>query len=299
MKRRDFNIMMGGTTIAMHPAMSTLSRLFTMDEFTMKHLRGNVGYFVERGGTIMWHIEDGAIVIVDTQFPEQAGHLIKEVEKKSGAAIDYVINTHHHGDHTSGNIAFKGLAKNIVAHENSKINQKASAESRGNLDKILLPDTTFADEWKQDVGSESITMLYWGAGHTNGDALTHFENANVVHMGDLVFNRRFPYIDKGAGASIDNWINILDRARRHYDDDTIFVCGHSANGHDIVINKDDMSAFADYLSKVLNFVDGELKSGKSEEDILKATEIPGAPEWQGKGIERSLSAAITEVRDGK
>ena len=299
MKRRDFNIMMGGTTIAMHPAMSTLSRLFTLEELKMKHLRGNVGYFTESGGTIVWQIEDGAIVIVDTQFPEQAGHLIKEVEKKSDAAIDYVINTHHHGDHTSGNIAFKGLAKNIVAHENSKSNQKASAESRGNLDKILLPDTTFVEEWKQDVGSESISMVYWGAGHTDGDALTHFENANVVHMGDLVFNRRYPYIDKNAGASIENWINILDLSRRHYDDDTIFVCGHSANGHDIVVNKDDISAFADYLSKLLNFVDGELKSGKSEEEILKATEIPGAPEWTGKGIERSLSAAITEIRDGK
>ncbi len=299
MKRRDFNIIMGGTTMAMHPVMSTLSRLFSMDEFTMKPLRGNVGYFAERGGTIVWQIEADAIVIVDTQFPEQAGHLIEEVGKKSEATIDFVINTHHHGDHTAGNIAFKGLAKNIVAHENSKINQKVSAESRGNLDKILLPDTTFLKEWKQNVGSESITMEYWGAGHTNGDALTHFENANVVHMGDLVFNRRFPYIDKGAGASIENWINILDRSRRHYEDDTIFICGHSANGHDIVVNKDDIAAFSDYLGKVLTFVDAELKSGKSDEEILKATEIPGAPEWQGKGIGRSLSAAITEIRDGK
>jgi len=290
---------MGGTTVAMHPAISTLTRLFTLDELKMKHLRGNVGYFTESGGTIVWQIEDGAIVIVDTQFPEQAGHLIKEVEKKSEAPIDYVINTHHHGDHTAGNIAFKGLTKNIVAHENSKVNQKASAESRGNLDKILLPDVTFSEEWTKNVGSEIITMRYWGAGHTNGDALTHFENANVVHMGDLVFNRRFPYIDKGAGASIENWINILDRARKHYDGDTIFVCGHSANGYDIIANKDDISAFSDYLGKVLKFVKKELKSGKSEEEILKATEIPGAPEWKGKGIERSLSAAITEIHDGK
>ena len=192
---------------------------------------------------------------------------------------------------------FKDLAKNIVAHENSKINQKASAESRGNLDKILLPDTTFKNEWKQRVGSETITMEYWGAGHTNGDALTHFENANVVHLGDLVFNRRFPYIDKGAGASIENWINILDRTPRHYDDDTIFVCGHSANGYDIVVGKDDIAAFSDYLGKVLVFVEGELKSGKSDEEILKATKIPGAPEWKGKGIERSLSAALTELRE--
>lgn len=299
MKRRDFNIIMGGGTFAMHPAMSTISRLFEMDEFNMKHIRGNVGYYTERGGTIVWQIEDGAVVIVDTQFPEQAGHLLQEVEKKTEAEIDYVINTHHHGDHTGGNIAFKSLAKHIMAHENSKTNQKVSAESRGNLDKILLPDMTFSKEWKQDVGSETITMLYWGAGHTNGDALTHFENANIVHMGDLVFNRRYPYIDKGAGASIENWINILDRTRDHYDKDTIFICGHSANGHDIVIDKDDIVAFSDYLGKLLTYVAAELKAGKSEEEIMKATEIPGALEWKGKGIERSLSTAIIEIRDGK
>ena len=174
-----------------------------------------------------------------------------------------------------------------------------SAESKGNLDKILLPDVTFSDEWTTNVGSEIITMRYWGAGHTNGDALTHFENANVVHMGDLVFNRRFPYIDKGAGASIENWITILNRAYDYYDNDTIFVCGHSANGHDIVINKADIHAFSDYLTKLFIYVNASLKNGVSEEEIMKTTEIPAAPEWKGKGIERSLSAAITEIRDGK
>lgn len=299
MKRRHFNQILGGTAIASNPAFSTLSRLFNINEFTMKPLRGNVGYFTESGGTIVWQIEEGAVVIVDTQFPEQAGHLLEEVRKSNQAPIDFVINTHHHGDHTAGNIAFKGIAKHIMAHENSKINQEASAVERGNLDKILLPDMTFSDKWTEKVGSEVISMRYWGAGHTNGDALTHFENANVVHMGDLVFNRRFPYIDKGAGASIENWIIVLDKARNYYDSETIFVCGHSANGHDVVINSDDISAFINYLEKVLIFVESELKSGKSDDEILTATEIPGAPEWQGKGIERSLTSAITEIRDEK
>ena len=83
MKRRTFNQIVSSATIVMHPAMSTLSRLFYMDEFSMKLLRGNVGYFTESGGTIVWQIEDGAVVIVDTQFPEQAGHLIAEVGKKN------------------------------------------------------------------------------------------------------------------------------------------------------------------------------------------------------------------------
>ena len=295
MKRRHFTQLAASSAMAIHPGIVTLGKLFSLDEFTMKPLRGSVGYFTERGGTIVWMIEDDAVVVVDTQFPDQAENLKGAIREQSTGSIEYVINTHHHGDHTAGNVAFKDVAKNIVAHTNSKINQHNSAESRGNLDKILLPDVTFDDVWTQPVGGEIITATYWGAGHTNGDAFIHFENANVVHVGDLVFNRRFPYIDKGAGASIENWIKVLDKARKHYNNKTIFVCGHSDNGHDIVINKDDISAFVNYLEKVLEFVGSELKAGKSNDEIMAAQSIPGAPEWQGKGIDRSLSAALEEL----
>src|SRR5258706_5056856 len=91
--------------------------------YTMKLLRRNVGIFSEKGGTIGWLIQPNSIVIVDSQFPEQAGHLIDEIKKYPVAPMKYLINTHHHGDHTSGNIAFQGMAQNIVAHENSVINQ--------------------------------------------------------------------------------------------------------------------------------------------------------------------------------
>ena len=273
-----------------------LKSILDLNEYTMKPLRGSVGYFTERGGTIVWMIEEGSIVVVDTQFPDQAANLKAAIQEQSQGSIEYVINTHHHGDHTGGNIAFQGIAKNIVAHTNSKINQRNSAESRGNLDKVLLPGVTFDDVWRQEVGSEIITATYWGAGHTNGDAIIHFENANVVHIGDLVFNRRYPYIDKGAGASIENWIEILDKSRKHFNNDTIFVCGHSDNGYGIVVDKDDIKAFTNYLEKVLDFVSEEINAGKSDDEILKATAIPGAPEWQGNGIQRSLSAAIEELR---
>ncbi len=218
------------------------------------------------------------------------------VQRNTGA-IDYVINTHHHGDHTAGNIAFKELARNILAHDNSKANQEKSATERGNLNEILLPNLTFSQNWSRKIGSEIVTLNYWGAGHTNGDALVHFENANVVHVGDLVFNRRFPYIDKGAGASIENWISVLQKALKHYDDETIFVCGHCAEGYNIVIDKSDIKAFEQYLANVLDFVRAEIRDGRSNEEIMEATAIPGSPEWSGRGIQRSLSAAISELKD--
>ncbi len=188
-------------------------------------------------------ISDEGVVVVDTQFPEQAGHLIEEVQKKTTSAIEYLINTHHHGDHTAGNIAFKGIAKNILAHENSKINQRNAAIKNGKEDAQLYPDQTFEKEWRKKVAGETIAINYWGAGHTNGDAIIHFENANVAHLGDLMFNRRYPYIDKNAGADIANWIAILDQINVHFDDETILVFGHSGDGYDVTGGKEDVSAY--------------------------------------------------------
>ena len=114
-------------------------------------------------------------------------------------------------------------------------------------------------------------------------------------MGDLVFNRRHPFIDKTAGARIDNWIKILNKAVTTFDKDTQYICGHAATGYDITIRADDLKSFSDYLGNVLKFTDAEIKAGKTKEEILKAKEIPGSPEWKGDGIERPLTAAYIEL----
>ncbi len=295
MKRRDF-VQATSLGLATLPSIQMLSRIYGFTDFQMEMIRGNVGYFTERGGTIGWLIEDDGIVVVDSQFPEQAGHFIEELQKESQAAIEYLINTHHHGDHTSGNIAFKDLTRNVLAHENSVKNQKASAETNGTQAQQFYPDLTYTDHWSARIGSEYITMDYWGRAHTDGDSIIHFTNANVVHMGDLVFNRRHPYIDKGAGASIANWISILNKTCTHFDNEAIFLFGHAEAGYQIKGGKDDIRAFANYLEKVLDHVGALVQTGKTDEEILRETIIPGAEEWKGAGIERSLKAAIAEIR---
>ncbi len=264
--------------------------------YTMDFLQGNVGFFTERGGTIGWMIEDGHTAIVDTQFPDQSHHLLDQLNSMQDGHIDLLINTHHHGDHTAGNIVYKNLTDRIVAHENSKTNQLANAKKNGNEDKQLYPNELFKDIWTTKVGSETITLDYFGAAHTDGDAITHFENANVVHMGDLIFNRRFPYIDMSAGASISNWINVLDKVLNKFDVKTKFIFGHSDNGFDVTGGKEDIKAFQNYLSRLLIFGEQSIKSGITLDELrMSTTEIPGAPEWKGKGIERSLEAVYTEL----
>lgn len=264
--------------------------------YNFKPLRNNLGIFTEQGGTIAWLNSSNGFVVVDAQFPASAAHVIEELKKLGEKPFKYLINTHHHGDHTAGNIAFKGLADKVVAHQNSLINQKRTAEKAGNLDTQLLPDTTFGTGWKAQVGGEQITASYYGSGHTNGDAVYHFENANIAHVGDLVFNRKFPYIDRENGAHIGNWITALDKIVNHFDKDTLFIWGHSLDPEKVTGTKEDVKAYQNYLQNLMAFVGDEIKAGKSKEDILKTTTIPNAPEWKGDGIQRSLGAAFDELK---
>ncbi|MEK7200269.1 MAG: MBL fold metallo-hydrolase, partial [Bacteroidota bacterium] len=135
---------------------------------------------------------------------------------------------------------------------------------------------------------------YFGAAHTNGDAIIHFEHTNIAHMGDLLFNRMHPFIDRSAGASISNWIQVLQKARNTFDKDTQFIFGHAADPEKITGGKEDLAAFEAYLQKLLDFVSAEIKAGKSKEEVIKNKDVPGL-NWKAPGAERSLTAAYDEL----
>jgi cyclase len=259
-------------------------------------LRRNISIYTERGGTIACLLTPQSMVVVDTQFPEQANNLLGLLRATNSQPLDLLVNTHHHGDHTAGNIAFKGMVNTHVAHVNSLANQERVARENDKMAETLLPTTTFTDTWSQRVGDETIMLHYFGAGHTNGDALVHFQEANIVHLGDLLFNRRFPYVDKSAGADIGNWIEVLTAARRRFDKDTLYVCGHAGENYPVTASAADLKAMAHFLKMSLRYVKKAKRKGETLEQILaKTTEIPGAAEFKGQGVERVLTAAWEEL----
>ncbi len=297
MKRRQFlkssGLISGGIYASNIHAIAGI--IAAKSEFTMKKLRGNTGIFTEKGGTIGWLISSDQVVVIDAQFPEQAGHLIKQIKSRTSHPVDVLFNTHHHGDHTSGNIAFKGFASKIVAQENSRINQMKSAKSRGTESKQLYPDVIFQTSWKTKVGNEPVKAYYFGPAHTNGDSVIHLENENIAHVGDLVFNRRFPYIDMAAGACIKNWIMVLEKIQQTFDKDTLFIFGHALDPKAVTGNNEDLKAMGNYLIKLLTYMQKEIKNGKSLDELLKTNSIPGAEDWKGNGIERSIKSAWQEL----
>jgi cyclase len=299
MQRRQF-IQGTGFSLAMLAMANnkTLANFLMQPAYKFTLLRNDVGIFTEQGGTIAWLSNNSGMAVVDTQFVDPATHLIAELKKISSKPLNYLINTHHHGDHTGGNLAFKGLAEKVVGHTNCLANHQKTATAQKSEDKQLFADTVFQDQWKAKVGSERIQAHYFGAGHTNGDIIVHFEHANIAHMGDLMFNKRFPFIDRPGGANIQNWVNVLDKTIAKFDKDTLFVFGHSADPLKVTGGKEEIKAMQNYLEKLLLFVKNEMKAGKSKEEILKAQSIPGAEDFQGQGIQRSLTAAYEELAKG-
>jgi len=248
-------------------------------EFTP--IRDGVGYFTDRGGTIGYLHSDDAMVAVDTQFPESARTFIEGLRERAGdpmRGLDLLVNTHHHGDHTAGNAVLAPLAATHVAHEAVPGLQRASAVRSGSLDSQRYPSETFERSWSTDLGSEVVSLHYFGPAHTCGDIVTHFERADVVHMGDLMFNRRQPYIDGGAGASVKGWIGNLATIRSRFDDDTVFIFGHAGEGYPVVGDRNELTVMAEFLAALYDTVAGATEAGRSADEI-EGMMVPGYDAW--------------------
>ncbi len=258
-------------------------------------LRGNVGIFTARGGTIGWFVSNDGIVVIDSQFPDTAALCLDGLNQRSSKRpIDVLFYTHHHGDHTAGGVTFKPVTKKIVAHEKEVVAQRAAAKPATEAAQAYA-DTTFTSDWTQQLGTETVEAVYLGPAHTAGDAVIFFQRANVVHMGDLVFNRAHPYIDKPAGASIEGWMGALDRAVKGHSADTVFIFGHARAGFQVTGGKPELVLMRDYLSALLDYVRGEMKAGKPREEIVKSTAVlEGFPD-HGPLIPRVLTAACDEL----
>jgi glyoxylase-like metal-dependent hydrolase (beta-lactamase superfamily II) len=301
LSRREFLATSAAAAIAgklVHPAFA-LAQQGQAPQPVFTPIRRNVGFFTMRGGTIGWLVNPGAVVAVDSQFPAEATACLTGLNERSGnRPVDFLINTHHHGDHTGGNISFRGAAKKVVAHAKADEHMRQPPGGQPPADQ-LFPDTTFTETWSADVGDEKVSAKHYGRAHTSGDAAITFERANVVHMGDLMFHQRHPVVDRGAGATLRGWMTVLDRTIRDHANDTIYIFGHAGMGLPVTGSHSDLTRFKDYMGALLAFVETQVKAGKSREEILAMRDPLAGFENFGRfgqpGPRDALTCAYEEV----
>jgi glyoxylase-like metal-dependent hydrolase (beta-lactamase superfamily II) len=307
MNRRRF---LSTSSLALAAASLDLSKLFAQagqgaaqaPQTAFTPLRRKVGIFTGQGGTIGYHISESGLAVIDAQMPATAKICLEGIRERAGdRMIDLLVNTHHHGDHTGGNPVFRPSVKRILAQANVPELQRAAAARQAAArpdapaPEAVVANATFGTAWEEDVGGERIALRYYGPAHTGGDAVVTFVKANVVHMGDLVFNRMHPFIDRPAGASIANWVKVLERTVADHKNDTTYIFGHGSPKFGPTGSRADLLCMRDYLTALLEFVRGEIKAGKPKDVIVKISDpLKGFPD-HGPLIERVLTPAYEEL----
>lgn len=245
---------------------------FADGDFT--ELRRGVGTFQQRGGTIGWLMNDDGLLVVDTQYPKSAPECWNGLQARTDQSLTMVINTHHHGDHVGGNGVFAQYTERFVAHTNVPDLMKMSAEDDA-ADDQTYPNETFEQEWSETVGDETVTLQHYGPAHTGGDAVVYFEKANVAHVGDLVFNRAYPFIDVDGGASSTNWITTLETIHETLDDDSIVIHGHANPEFGPTGGRDDLLVMRDFLSALNEYVQQHRQAGASLDEMKETDALDG------------------------
>jgi len=86
-------------------------------DLTTHHVRGNVYMIEGPGGNIGVSVGDDGILIIDDKFANLAEGIRAAVAKLNDGKLEFILNTHHHGDHTGANETL-GAEAHIIAHAN-------------------------------------------------------------------------------------------------------------------------------------------------------------------------------------
>ncbi len=195
---------------------------FSKVEIKVTKVSGNIYMLQGAGGNIAASVGEDGIVIVDDQYAPLADKIAAAL-KGIGATdkpVRFVINTHYHGDHTGGNLAFATNGSTVIAQDNVRkrleTGGKAGIGTSMTRDQPVapkggLPIITFDHDVTVHLNGEDIRALHFPGGHTDGDAIVFFPKANVVHMGDDFVRYGYPFIDVNAGGSVQGMIAACDK----------------------------------------------------------------------------------------
>jgi cyclase len=184
---------------------------------------------IHESGDVAVRVTPAGLIVVDDKFASQAADVLSQVKTISPLPVRYVLNSHHHGDHASGNAYVRDiLGIDIIAHKNIR-------ENFLRIGQPGEPNVTFADRAAVHLGGIEVQLFWFGRGHTNGDTVIYFPDLKTVHTGDLIIDG-MPVIDYPGGGSALEFVQTIDKLLT-LDFDTMIP------GHGRIMSRDDVLAY--------------------------------------------------------
>lgn len=260
-----------------------------------------------RGGNVGFSVGPEYVIVVDSQFRDVAPGILRQIAKVTDKPVRFLVNTHHHGDHVGGNSVFRPISV-IVAHENvrrrmlrspedlqrtlpgrieeakkagqadrvKQLEDQLAAAKAVKVEEIPAPIVTYTAEVKLHIGGETLHVVHTPPAHTDGDSFVYFEKANVLHMGDLLFNKVIPVIDVASGGSPQGYLGALDAAIARVPADAIVIPGHGE-----VTDVAGIRAFRQYVVDLIAAAKAAKDAGKTREQFVAEVDLPAYRGFDG------------------
>jgi glyoxylase-like metal-dependent hydrolase (beta-lactamase superfamily II) len=209
--------------------------------------------------------EDRVVLIDDGMAPITAD-LVATVDELADRPIDFIVNTHVHGDHVGSNAALAEDGAIIFAHKNIRKRLVEDPSSAGGVGG--LPVVTFADGVNFHVDDIEAHVRHIAKAHTDGDAIVHIHGTDVIVAGDLFFNSMFPFIDLDSGGTVNGFIAGQRRILKMAGDDTVIIPGHGE-----LASKADLQASIDMLVDAQSRVEALVLEGMTADEVVEANPL--------------------------
>lgn len=229
---------------------------------TAEKLSDSVYVLFGQGGNIAASVGEDGIYIIDDQFAKLSNDIKKTISDLKPGSAEFVINTHHHGDHTGGNENFAKAGAHVIAHDN--VHKRLEEKHGANSD--YLPRISFGHDLKLHFNNEHAHVVHYAYAHTDGDSVIFFNNDNIVHMGDIYFNfGSLPFVDVDSGGSVDGILAAVNDVIKQIDERTIVIPGHGP-----VSDRSGLVTYAKLVKKAKDLMLKAMQNNASLEQEIKA-----------------------------
>lgn len=238
------------------------------------------------GGNLGLVVGSDRAFLIDDQYAPLVPKIRAAIAAVTDKPVSFVLNTHWHGDHVGGNEAFAETGTLVVAHDNVRT-RLSSDQVMAAFDRTVpaapkgaLPVITFNDEAGFHVGGHTVRAIHIPSAHTDGDAIVHLPEVNVIHTGDLVFYGLYPVVDYSNGGSLKGMADATARLLEMSNEDTRFIPGHGP----VVIGRQELAEYLEMLRVVHARLEKLIGEGKTLEEVIAARPTAEFDEKWGKGF---------------